>query len=405
MKLLYVANARIPTEKAHGLQIMQNCEAFAQAGAGVTLWAARRINTAELRGVSDPWAHYGVQRNFDLRRLACLDLQWLVGERIAVLRRAAFLLQVFTWLLSLVLLLLPGRRADLYYTRDLPAAAVLLLLRGGARLAYEPHRLAASGPGSRLQAWVSRRAASVFPVTGHMAREIVRLGAPEERVCVAHDGIRAGRFDQMLSRAAARRRTGWSEALFVVGYVGRLHTMAMDKGVGILLQALAPLEGSAIALVGGPDEQSRELRALWCELGREADSFLDVGQVPPAEVPLYLAALDVCAMPFPWTRHFAFNASPVKLFEYMASGRPLVASDLPAVAEVLRDGEHALLVPPGEVAALGAALRRLREDEELRRRLAGNARAEVMAKYTWDTRARRILEHAGRQTDSSRQFM
>ena len=64
MKLLYVANARIPTEKAHGLQIMQNCEALAEAGAAVTLWAARRINTVELRGVADPWAHYGVTRNF-----------------------------------------------------------------------------------------------------------------------------------------------------------------------------------------------------------------------------------------------------------------------------------------------------------------------------------------------------
>src|SRR4051812_30948237 len=74
MKLLYIASIRLPTEKAHGLQIVQNCEAFADAGAAVTLWVARRFNTAELRAVGDVWAHYGVKRNFVLRRIPCIDL-------------------------------------------------------------------------------------------------------------------------------------------------------------------------------------------------------------------------------------------------------------------------------------------------------------------------------------------
>ena len=396
MKLLYVANARIPTEKAHGLQIMQNCEALAEAGADVTLWAARRINTAELRGVADPWAHYGVTRNFPLRRLSCLDLQWLVGERIVPLRRGAFFLQVASWLLMLTLALLFSRRVDVYYTRDLPAAILLILLRGGARVAYEPHRISGTGPGRRLQAWALRRAGSLFPVTQAMAREIEQLGVSPERISVARDGIRAERFHNLPTMAEARRQLGWREDLFVVGYVGRLHTMSMDKGVGTLLQALAALEGAAIALVGGPQEMAEELRAAWRAAGQAESHFLAAGQVAPDTVPLYLAAFDVCAMPSPWTQHFAHYASPVKLFEYMASGRPLVATDLPAVAEVVRDGEHALLVPPGDAEALAAALLRLREDAALRQRLAANARARVLADYTWTTRARRILQQIER---------
>ena len=396
MKLLYVANARIPTEKAHGLQIMQNCEALAEAGADVTLWAARRINTAELRGVADPWAHYGVKRNFPLRRLPCLDLQWLVGERIVPLRRGAFFLQVASWLLALTLALLFSRRVNVYYTRDLPAAILLILLRGGARVAYEPHRISGFGPGRRLQAWALRRAGSLFPVTQAMAREIERLGAAPERICVARDGIRAERFHDLPTMAEARRQLGWREDLFVVGYVGRLHTMSMDKGVGTLLQALAALEGAAIALVGGPQEKTQELRAAWRAAGQAESHFLAAGQVAPDAVPLYLAAIDVCAMPSPWTHFFAWYASPVKLFEYMASGRPLVATDLPAVAEVVRDGEHALLVPPGDAEALAGALLRLREDAALRQGLAANARARVLADYTWTTRARRILQQIER---------
>lgn len=397
MRLLYVANARIPTEKAHGLQIMQNCEALAGAGAEVTLWAARRVNTRAMRSVRDPWRHYGVQRSFRLKRLPCLDLHWLVGERHAPLRRMAFILQGCSWLLSLTLALLTGGRAEVYYTRDLAVAALLILLRGGARLAYEPHRLSASGPGRRLQARVLRRAGSIFPLTAAMAREAESMGADPGRLCVLHDGIRAGRFCNLPSQSQARQKLGWREARFVVGYVGQLQTMAMDKGVGGLIDAVAQLDGAAIALVGGPAESVAALRDRWRQAGRRDEDFLAAGQVKPDAVPLYLAALDACAMPFPWTEHFAWYASPVKLFEYMASGRPLVATDLPAVAEVVRDGVHALLAPPGDVAALTAALRRLQFDADLRRRLAANARAEVMAHYTWDRRARRILEHVNRR--------
>lgn len=401
MKLLYLANARIPTEKAHGLQIMQNCEALARAGAEVTLRVPRRVNTREMRAVADPWAHYGVQPCFALQRLPCLDLQWLVGERIALLRRGAFLLQVISWLVVLTATLLPGRRSDVYYTRDLPVAGLLVLLRRGRRLAYEPHRISGSGPGRWLQAQVMQRAAALFPLTAAMARQAGELGATGEQLCVVHDGIRAERFMDMPSREEARQQLGWNSDRFVVGYVGRLQTMAMDKGVGNLARAVAPLEDTAIALVGGPEESVTELRDLWHASGRSEDDFLVAGQVNPEAVPLYLAAFDVCAMPFPWTEHFAWYASPVKLFEYMTSGRPLVATDLPAVAEVVRHEEHALLVPPDDLTALQEALLRLQRDAALRQRLACKAREEVMGRYTWAHRARRILRHLECRTGCS----
>ena len=100
MKLLYIANIRLPTEKAHGLQIMQNCEAFADAGAEVTLWIARRFNTPELRGITDVWAHYGVKRNFGLRRLPCIDLLPLVPGKARRLAQVVFQIEVWTFALA-----------------------------------------------------------------------------------------------------------------------------------------------------------------------------------------------------------------------------------------------------------------------------------------------------------------
>jgi glycosyltransferase involved in cell wall biosynthesis len=120
--------------------------------------------------------------------------------------------------------------------------------------------------------------------------------------------------------------------------------------------------------------------------------FLASGQVPPDRVPLYLSAFDVCAMPHPWTEHFAYYTSPIKLFEYMASKRAIVASDLPGFAEVVTDQESALLVPPEDVNALAEAIRRLRDDPALRARLTDRAYELVMTRYTWQARAEIIRQ-------------
>lgn len=391
MRLLYIANIRLPTEKAHGLQIVQNCEAFADAGARVTLWTARRVNTPELRAVSDVWAHYGVRRNFALRRLPCLDLLPLVPNRVDRLAQALFLLQLWTFTLAALVGALFAQ-ADVIYSRDEFVLLALSLIQPKRKLAYEAHTLAPGRGGRAIQRRVVGRVGHVVAVTRRLADDLIALGADAQRTHVAHDGIRGERFAAVPDQAEARQQIGWPADAFVVGYVGRLQTMAMDKGVGVLVEALAQVGGCALALVGGPDATAAEFRQRWRELGQDEARFLYAGQVAPERVPLYLSACDVCAMPFPWTTHFAYYASPIKLFEYMASRRALVASELPSVAEVVRDGESALLVPPSDVDALAAAIRRLKDDPALRDQLADHAYTLVMESYTWAARARFILK-------------
>jgi glycosyltransferase involved in cell wall biosynthesis len=209
---------------------------------------------------------------------------------------------------------------------------------------------------------------------------------------VAHDGIRKERFDNTPSQAEARAQIGWPQEAFIVGYVGRLQTLTADKGVGTLVDALAQVGDVALGLVGGPDDMAEALRQHWVKIGLAAENFLYAGQGTPDKVPLYLAALDVCAIPLPWTTHFAYYTSPMKLFEYMASHRAIIASDLPGIAEVITDGENALLVPPSDAPALAEAIKRLRDDAALRQRLADAAYTEVMAHYTWAARAQNILD-------------
>jgi glycosyltransferase involved in cell wall biosynthesis len=164
----------------------------------------------------------------------------------------------------------------------------------------------------------------------------------------------------------------------------------MDKGVPVLIQAVEifhrrhPRLAVRAIIVGPPAAEMRDVS------GDLADLIMAPGWVYPQDVPPYLRALDVCVLPLPWTEHFAYEASPMKLFEYMASGTPIVASDLPAIAEVLHHEGNALLVPPGDAEALAAALTRLRGDVSLGRRLAAQAALDVRD-YAWRERAGRIL--------------
>ncbi len=395
-KLLYLANIRLPTEKAHGLQIMQNCEAFADAGANVQLWAARRVNTAEMRGIKEVWTHYGVRQNFQIRRLPCLDLMAFVpsdGRASQIL----FYVQALTYTLVLLVMAL-FTHADIYYSRDPLTLLALSLIKPRKSLAYEAHMLASGRSGKWIQRTVVQRVGTVIPITRKLKDDLIQIIRPPNhyrrentQFLVAHDGIRKERFANAPSQAEARTQIGWSQEAFIVGYVGRLQTLTADKGVGTLVEALAQVGDVSLGLVGGPDDMAEALRQHWKQIGLLADQFLYAGQVAPDKVPLYLAALDVCAIPLPWTTHFAYYTSPMKLFEYMASNRAIIASNLPSIAEVITDGENALLVPPSDANALAEAIKHLRDDPALRQRLAESAYNDVMAHYTWAARAQNIL--------------
>ncbi|MCY4062436.1 MAG: glycosyltransferase family 4 protein [Chloroflexi bacterium] len=391
-KLLYISLMRLPTEKAHGLQIMQNCEAFADAGCDVTLWVARRWNTREMRRIADPYAYYGVRANFKVRRIPCIDIFPLFPADSAGARVAFYILQLSYALVSLLLLLVT--RADIYYGRDEFILSLAMRLKAKRSLVYEVHQFPASGRGAALQHHVVANVGSIIAITPLLQADLIRLrSADPARVIVAHDGIRRARFDPLPDQASARQQIGWRQEAFIIGYVGRLHTLGLDKGVGTLVEAVAGIEGAYLALVGGPDDMADALRKRWLALGAPPDRFLYAGHVSPVEVPRYLSAFDVCAMPHPPSAQFSHYTSPLKLFEYMAAGRAVVASDLPAWSDVVEDGETALLLPPDDVSAWSDAISRLHHDGDLRARLGNSARKQALEHHTWDVRAAHILAH------------
>jgi glycosyltransferase involved in cell wall biosynthesis len=169
-------------------------------------------------------------------------------------------------------------------------------------------------------------------------------------------------------------------------YVGQLYPW---KGTGTLVEAMQYLHEGILHLVGGSEDRIQALRETAVRLG-VGDRIVFHGQVPPRAVKDHLA--DASAAVLPLTRDLisASFTSPLKLFEYMAAGVPIVASDLPSTREVLSPEESAILVPPDDPRALAEGLRRALGERALAESLARKAREEV-EEYTWGKRARKII--------------
>lgn len=398
MRLIYTTMARIPSEKAHPYQIVQMCEAFAQAGVDVTLLYRKQRPPAGLHA-QDIWTYYGIERNFQAEPLAGLNIYPLAEHLPKALVRPYTALAEGLLLPTFNLSLL-GRLAReseaVIYSRDPLSLYLIAALwpRRARRLFFEAHTFPSTGAGLWLRKKLAGRIGGVIVITKHLGERYESIGVPPDRLLVAHDGFRPARFAIEGDRAHWRSRLGWPADDFIVGYAGRFESVGGDKGLDMLGEAVAALsrEGPArLGLVGGPAERVQRLQERLAGQGCPPDLILYAGQVPPADVPGYLRAFDVCVIASPYNEFFAYYTSPLKLFEYMASGSPLVATDLPSTAEIIRDGYNGLLVPPGSAEALAGALRRLYNDRELGRRLAAQAQRDVQA-YTWEARARRIVE-------------
>lgn len=234
-------------------------------------------------------------------------------------------------------------------------------------------------------------AARVFVVAEAERRNLLRAGVPAEKIVVNPNGVDTARFRPGAGGRAARRELGVADEEVLVGFVG---TFGPWHGVTALSEAacLVPREAGVRFLFVGTGGLREESERILREGGaRERAIF--TGAVAHERVPALLDACDVLVSPHVWREADGeFFGSPTKLFEYMAAGKPIVASRLGQIAEVLKDGTTALLVEPGDADALSDAIARLCESPTLRARLGAAARAACVERHTWAGNAARVLE-------------
>jgi len=240
-------------------------------------------------------------------------------------------------------------------------------------------------------AW--RAADVVLPVTEVLAGRVRAAGVPDDRIVVVPNG--AGReFLACADPAPIRERHGLDGKL-VLGFTGFVRPW---HGVDRVVRWLAEAGRENVALLMVGDGPARaELERLAADLG-VADRVIFTGVVQREAVPGHVATFDIALQP-----HVVEYASPLKLFEYMAMGKAVVAPATPNILEVLTDGETALLFPPDEPGRLNALLDRLADDAALRAGIGARARDWIVrTDRTWEGNARTVLGLAERLARTGR---
>ncbi len=235
----------------------------------------------------------------------------------------------------------------------------------------------------------------VVVVSRAMEDELIERGVDRTRILVNVNGVDEHRYNPEIDGSAIRERYGLTEKT-VVGFIG---TFGPWHGAEVLARAFAAfgtrfpdLRASMRLLMIGDGSGAREARRIITEAGAD-DVVVWTGLVPQEEGPRHLAACDVLVSPHvPNPDGSPFFGSPTKLFEYMAMGKAIVASNLEQIGEVLDHGRTAWLVTPGDVEQLADGIRRLALDPTLRRVLGDAARREVVDRYTWRQHTRRTIE-------------
>lgn len=376
----------MPSKRAQALQVAQVAGAFARAGVATTLVHAKRTHTMALPEGESLWDYYGVRANPEPEAVAVSNLdtidffpRWLqyVPARI----------QEWSFYRSAARLIREQYSDAIVLSREVETARALLR-SGVSRVFLEVHRV----PGGRLRrTWLeetARSALGVLAISGGVAEDLVAMGLPADRIRVEHDGFEPGRFANRLNKVEARRSLGLPEDRPIAVYTGGLMEW---KGVDLLVDAARLLPKVLFVIVGGMDADVARIRSR----ARDLDNVRIDGFKAPALVPSYMAAADVGLVPNRSTPIISSRyTSPLKVFESLACGLPLVASDLPSLRDILTSGENALLVEPDDAAAIVAGVDRVLSDEILRVRLVRGG-LELASRQDWDARAERILEWMG----------
>lgn len=370
MHIAYLSHGLIPSRSANSVNVMKMCAAFRRNGHDVTLLAPDRPGRDN--NVADEFAYYGIDGSFAIERLP-----W-----------GTYRGRSYTYAIHSALLL-RKRKIDLVYTRFLSGAAAGVHLTR-KKLIFEAHAPAGD------QGVLGRRLLSAAAVTSSFVRMVVISQALRDRYCddvpriksrivVAPDAADYVRPD--VAPIALDRRPGD----MVVGYAGQLYR---GKGMELIARIAPMCPWAQFHVVGGSNADVEQWRT---QVSHVRNVHLH-GFVPPAQVSRYLLGFDVLLAPYQRSVSVYGAAgdvakwmSPLKLFEYMAVGKPIVCSDLPVLKEVMRHEDNGLLCDPDDPKTWARALTRLRDEPTLRSALGESARCDFEGHYTWTARAERVL--------------
>jgi len=413
MRLLHLSTARIPGEKANTYQVLQMCDAFSAVGMKVTLLHPERVNIPQMRQIKDIKRYYKLHHHFSIEVLPALDMIYLSNRWLSPFPKLLRVLQVKLFKLlmtsyrSSLIRYLRNHSADIYYCRNVKIVRTITikLPELAPKLFYEAHGFPEKSTELHKLGILLNQIAGLITTNNQKRNRFQHIGIPPERILVAPNGVDLKRFKhRVFDKREARNSLSLPYDRRIIGYTGRLETLGKEKGVTQIIEAIAVLKRDSpsskvtLCCVGGPDEIRQKYQSYARQLGLSEVEAKFIEQVHPAEVPKYLSAFDICAMPFPWSQNYAYYMSPLKLFEYMASKRVILATKLPAVEEILKHKINAYLVQPNDTKDLANGIHWLISHQKEAQRMADQAWQDVQ-EYSWEIRAERIVDFMKSRTE------
>ena len=385
MRVAYCTNVRLPSERAHGHQIAKVTEALKDMGHEIEIFAPYRKNIIDQSFES----YYGLTSPIRLHHLGSTDgiAAWWAPGIIG--------LKLTTYLLGNNLRgILKSRPKDfeVIYTRTpelLPYVTGL-----GIPVILELHRIPRIGKRRFLR--LLRSCKLIVALTSPMRQALIDMGVSDVPVIVEGDGVDLHDFETLPSPKDTRTSLNVADGVPLIVYAGQLKSMGLSKGISELLFALELLHDRGLefraVIAGGPESEKKKFVESMSEGLRPLVNF--TGHIAHLKIPTLLTAADILVYPAPKSDHLFYtrDTSPLKLFEYMAAGKPIVAADLPPLRDAV-DSSMVTFSEPGSGESLSQAILMILEHREESLKKARLARAHV-EQFTWENRMERILKAA-----------
>jgi glycosyltransferase involved in cell wall biosynthesis len=372
MKIVCWSSSSLPSQTANSVSVMKMASAYSSLGHDVTVIAKKGdscTNGIEL------FEYYGVKKNFEIVRRTYpeVKLGWIV------------------WGL-LMLKIVVKTKPDLVFARDSFGALLSALI--GFNVFFEVH----SPPHGR-----DKIIYNFLLHLNHVRRIVVisralqdyllkQYNIKENKIIVAPDAVDQSWLDMSIDKVESRRQLGYGEGDCVIGYSGSLYH---GRGIELIMEIAKRHQLDKFIIIGGPDEERERFIIIAKSLGLNNLQF--IGYIPNSLLPKYLFSCDILLMPYQRKLETANKGpdtskymSPLKMFEYMAIGKPIIASNLEIIKEILVEERNSLLVEPDNISQWCNAIEKLKSDSNLALNLGENARDDVI-RFTWSERTKRIL--------------
>jgi glycosyltransferase involved in cell wall biosynthesis len=365
-KILFIASNNMSKFAASVICIMNMCEAFSKNGFYTKLLIPKCLGN-----IDDLFKYYNIKKKFKIIEVSIPKI-FITG--FARGRCPIFAFRSINYIKK--------EQDSVYYTRDVWVFFILTVLIR-TQCYYESHLIRFD---KIFQTYVYRlliklsiysKNGFMICISNNLKKQWQAIGLNHDRMYVAHDAVNLSRFSINLPKNTARSLLNIEKGRSVVVYTGSLNS---SKGVDILIKAANRLPDIYFIIVGGT---KKEISLLIDDV--KSDNVLFIGHVEPSKVPYYQRAADILALPNTIGSVIDDVTSPMKLFEYIASERPIVSTNIPSIMEILKHEYNALLSEPGDDKELAQNIETLLTDVILRKTILTNLKKDSY-NYTLDAR-------------------